>query len=185
MFMEVIILIKDLILSTVMAGFIVYIAYQQLDTNRKKLKLDLYNKRFEVYSVALEFYQELTGNGASTDLVRKFIKKKEAAQFLFSEDPSIYSLLNEMHEKMAKFEAPPYMFYDKEKGFIWLLMRLLNERHAEHYYVLTVGAGIPTKKGHLLVTCHLKEENKKKYYTTCFNIIKSFSVSDDFIIRYK
>lgn len=65
--MDLLILIKDLVLSTVMAGFLAYIAYQQLETNRNKLKLDLYIKRFEVYSVSLTFYQELTADGASKD----------------------------------------------------------------------------------------------------------------------
>jgi len=101
----ILILIKDLLLPALMACFLAWIAYQQLDTNRKKLKLDLYNKRFEVYSVTLEFYQELIGEGASTSLVRKFIEKKEVAKFLFYEDPSIYSLLNEMHDKSFKINA--------------------------------------------------------------------------------
>ena len=93
--------------------------------------------------------------------------------------------LNQIQENMAKHETPPYMFYDKEKGFMWILMRMLNKTGFEDYYILTVGAAVPTKKGHLMVTCTLKEGNKKKYYTTCFNIIRSFNVSDDFIIRYK
>jgi len=93
--------------------------------------------------------------------------------------------LNEIQENMAKHETPPYMFYDKEKGFMWILMRMLNKTGFEDYYILMVGAAVPTKKGHLMVTCTLKEENKKKYYTTCFKKIKSFNVSDDFIIRYK
>ena len=38
-------------------------------------------------------------------LKRKFIEKKEAANFLFSEDPTIYSLLNEMHNKSFKISA--------------------------------------------------------------------------------
>lgn len=103
--MDLLILIKDLVLSTVMAGFLAYIAYQQLETNRNKLKLDLYIKRFEVYSVSLTFYQELTADGASKELAREFIEKKESAKFLFSTEPSIYSLLNEMHEKSFKINA--------------------------------------------------------------------------------
>lgn len=103
--MDELILIKDFVISTLMAGFLAYIAYQQLETNRNKLKLDLYNKRFEVYSVSLTFYQELTGSGASKELVREFIEKKEAAKFLFSTEPSIYSLLDEMHEKSFKINA--------------------------------------------------------------------------------
>ncbi|MEE9337722.1 MAG: hypothetical protein V3U87_06555 [Methylococcaceae bacterium] len=103
--MDLLILIKDLVISTLMAGFLVYIAYQQLETNRNKLKLDLYTKRFEVYSVSLKFYQELSNDGASRGLVREFIEKKEAAKFLFSTDPSIYLLLNEMHDESFKINA--------------------------------------------------------------------------------
>ena len=65
--MAIALLIKDIALPIIMAIFLAYIAYQQMVTNRNKLRLDLYNKRFEVYSVALEFYQELIGDGASTD----------------------------------------------------------------------------------------------------------------------
>jgi hypothetical protein len=103
--MAIALLIKDIALPIIMAIFLAYIAYQQMVTNRNKLRLDLYNKRFEVYSVALEFYQELIGDGASTELKRKFIEKKEAANFLFSEDPTIYLLLNEMHNKSFKISA--------------------------------------------------------------------------------
>lgn len=105
MTMDLFILIKDFIISILMAGFLAYIAYQKLVTNRNKLKFDLYIKRFEVYSVSLIFYQELTAAGASKELVREFIEKKEAAKFLFSTEPSIYSLLNEMHDKSFKINA--------------------------------------------------------------------------------
>ena len=99
-------LIKDLLIPTIMTIFLAYIAYQQLVTNRNKLKLDLYTKRFEVYSVSLTFYQELVdADGASKELLREFIKQKEAAKFLFSTDPTIYSLLNEMHKKSFQINA--------------------------------------------------------------------------------
>ena len=100
--MNLLILITDLVLTTLMAVFLAYIAYQQLETNRNKLKLDLYIKRFEVYSISLNFYQELADDGTPNELIKKFIEQKEAAKFLFSTDPSIYLLLNEMHKKSFK-----------------------------------------------------------------------------------
>ncbi|MCG3727666.1 hypothetical protein [Vibrio cincinnatiensis] len=65
----------------------------------------MYIKRFEVYSVSLILYQELTAKGASEELLRDFIEKKESAKFLFSTEPSIYLLLNEMHKKSFKINA--------------------------------------------------------------------------------
>lgn len=88
-----------------MALFLAYIAYQQLITNRQKLKLDLYNKRFEVYTATLKFYQELIGDGVTSETHKNFIEKKEAAKFLFSDDISIYELLNELHVKSFKVKA--------------------------------------------------------------------------------
>lgn len=81
-----------------MALFLAYIAYQQLVTNRQKLKLDLYNKRFEIYTTTLKFYQEIISNSLTSETHKDFIEKKEAAKFLFSEDASIYELLDELNE---------------------------------------------------------------------------------------
>lgn len=100
MFYEV---IKDLFLPVVMSVFLGYIAYQQLITNRNKLKLDLYNKRFSIYSDTLNFNHELNEeNGSTTEMLRKFIDSKEASKFLFSDDPSIYDLLNKIHKESFK-----------------------------------------------------------------------------------
>ncbi|CAH8185608.1 conserved hypothetical protein [Vibrio aestuarianus] len=103
--MDLLTLMVDIVNSVFMAGFLAYIAFQQLATNRKKLNFDLYIKRFEVYSVSLILYQELTAKGASEEILRDFIEKKESAKFLFSTEPSIYLLLNEMHKKSFKINA--------------------------------------------------------------------------------
>lgn len=87
------------------ASFLAYIAYQQFLVNKNKLKLDMYNKRFEIYTITLQFYQELIADCATSETRKEFIKQKEAAKFLFSEDLSIYSLLNEMHEKSFKIKV--------------------------------------------------------------------------------
>jgi hypothetical protein len=100
--LELLNLVKETFLPLVMSVFLAYIAYHQLTTNRNKLKLDLYNKRFEVYTSALKFYQELMAEGTSFKTHKDFINHKEAAKFLFSKDESIYSLLEEMHEKSFK-----------------------------------------------------------------------------------
>jgi len=47
--------IKDIYLPVIMSLFLLYIAIQQMQTKKDKLKLDLYHKRFEVYSYTLKF----------------------------------------------------------------------------------------------------------------------------------
>lgn len=93
---------KDLILPVVMSLFLAYIAFQQWRTNQSKLKLDLYNKRFEIYSNTLKFYQELISEELTPETHKSFIESKEASKFLFSSDRTIYKLLDEMHEKSFK-----------------------------------------------------------------------------------
>lgn len=95
-------LIKNLILPTTITLFLAYIAYQQMQINKKKLKLELYNKRFEVYTDTLKFYQELIGEEITKETHLKFINSKEAALFLFSRDPEIYKILDEIHSNSFK-----------------------------------------------------------------------------------
>lgn len=92
----------ELIPSAIMALFLAYIAYQQMAINKRKLNLDLYNKRFAVYSDTLRFYQELMEKDISQETHRAFIGSKEASKFLFSNDPSIYELLDLMHSESFK-----------------------------------------------------------------------------------
>ena len=93
------------ILSIIISIVLVYVAIQQMITNRNKLKLELYNKRFEVYSSALTFGQELTSNELSSETHRDFINKKESSYFLFSNNQNIYKLLEEMHENSFKIQG--------------------------------------------------------------------------------
>ncbi|MFQ3193963.1 MAG: hypothetical protein ACI9N3_000775 [Colwellia sp.] len=118
--MELLNLIKETALPLVMSIFLAYIAYNQLTTNRNKLKLDLYNKRFEIYTSALKFYQELMVEGTSSETHKDFINKKEAAKFLFSKDTSIYTLLDEMHDKSFKinhFKSKSLELANNSKAF--------------------------------------------------------------------
>lgn len=93
------------ILPIIISVFLGFVAFQQMRINKNKLRLDLYNKRFEVYTSALLFYQEVTSEGASKECHRDFISKKESAYFLFSDNPKIYDLLNTMHEKLFKISG--------------------------------------------------------------------------------
>jgi len=94
--------ITNFYLPSAMAIFLAYIAHQQMTVNKNKLKLDLYNKRFEIYTDTLTFYQELIGEEVSKETHKKFISSKEASFFLFSTDKTIYALLEQMHTESFK-----------------------------------------------------------------------------------
>jgi hypothetical protein len=89
--------------STPIVGLIaVYIAYQQYSTAKNKLRLDLYNRRFEIYASALEFYHALLGYSNTTNFEvtqGRFIKAYRESQFLFDKNSGVYCILNEMHTR--------------------------------------------------------------------------------------
>jgi hypothetical protein len=91
------------------AAFVAWMAYRQSKINEGKLRLDLYNKRFEVYSRTLDFYHALLDYGGSDAdnkhfkaLHNLFIKSYRESQFLFEHKDGIYTLLGEMHTRSFK-----------------------------------------------------------------------------------
>ena len=90
----------------VISLFLLVITYRQAKINEEKLRLDLYNRRFEIYSSALDYFQALLLYDASQSLqadlliLRKdFVKSCEESQFLFDKKSGVYELLKEMHSK--------------------------------------------------------------------------------------
>jgi hypothetical protein len=88
------------------AAFVALIACWQSRINRNKLRLELYNRRFDVYSKALEFFIFLLSydpNIVSKDLCKSlhkdFIKAFRESQFLFDDKSNVHSILEQMNTK--------------------------------------------------------------------------------------
>lgn len=90
-------------MTSVIACFLAYVAFQQWRTNRGKLKLDLYEKRFQVYSNTLSFLQCLDDLqiGKRSDEFRRvhqaFIKSTRESQFLFSKESTVFEILEKIN----------------------------------------------------------------------------------------
>ena len=90
--------------TAVIGAIAAHIAYQQWLTNRNKLRLDLYNKRFDVYSNTLNFCQSLSKleeGQPSTEFQEQhfaFIRSYREARFLFSKESEIHSNLKKIGE---------------------------------------------------------------------------------------
>jgi hypothetical protein len=89
-----------------------FIAASAFWTSREKLRLDLYNRRFDVYSRALDYAHSLDdwiptdAERASHSLQdsadlertkRAFIKASRESQFLFKDTSGVHKLLEQMH----------------------------------------------------------------------------------------
>src|SRR5216684_1445740 len=95
------------VISVASAG----VAFAAWRTSREKLRLDLYNRRFDIYSRTLDLLHiletwqpsELEKNSASLqqspDLEkaqRAFVKASREAQFLFDDASGVHKLLEQM-----------------------------------------------------------------------------------------
>ena len=89
------------------ALFAALIGWRQSSFTKEKLRLDLYNKRFDVYEKTLFFYQAITmyDGSRSEDFqaqLRDFSKAMKESQFLFDEGSGIYATLSRLHADSFK-----------------------------------------------------------------------------------
>lgn len=103
--------------TTIIAFISASISYFQYKTNKDKLLLDLYNKRFEVYSQLIDLYLAYYKNTDDSEGVASFktsrntfVKYHRESQFLFDEESGVYSkittLLEELNFLAAFLEDP-------------------------------------------------------------------------------
>jgi hypothetical protein len=91
-----------------------YIAWQQWRTNRQKLKLEVFDRRFKIYSCAKKILDDLAGgsNVDESDLAA-FHRNVAESPFLYPPELSIF--LNKIPKLVATFEV-----LDREKDRVEL-----------------------------------------------------------------
>ncbi|MDR0241198.1 MAG: hypothetical protein LBJ65_06305 [Burkholderia sp.] len=101
--------------TILISAYVAWIAYQQHRTNREKLRLDLYDRRFGVYTASIDFYHVLSSydeaNEQHQEAHRAFVKAMRESRFLFGQDSEIVSILEEMHTRAARIMG--YKTYKK------------------------------------------------------------------------
>ena len=86
------------LLPIVLTVFGLYIAIQQYRTNRKRIKNDLFDRRYAVFSAILEFISKIAKGGSVTQEDRiEFMSSTRGAEFLF--DKTIKDYIDEIWEK--------------------------------------------------------------------------------------
>ena len=104
------------IVTLVIAAAVALATIGQWFVNRSKLRLDLYNRRFEIYSKTLDFFQMVLyydpSKATDDDRIKytvkelDFIKSHRESQFLFSTKfKCVYQLLEEFRQKANRIVA--------------------------------------------------------------------------------
>jgi hypothetical protein len=90
------------ILTVIIAAFVAYVGYIQFKLADEKFKLDLFEKRFNIYKSVESFLQDILKE-ANVTINRKtqLYKETEYAVFLFEDD--IIRYLEELQKKASNF----------------------------------------------------------------------------------
>lgn len=89
------------LLTPIIGIAVIYIAWQQHKTNRDKLRLDLYNKRFEVFSSLMILLGHIKHRRrVKLEQINEFTIATKEKVFLFDEDIETY--LQTVKEKVIK-----------------------------------------------------------------------------------
>lgn len=84
----------------------IYIAYQQWYTNRNKLKIDLFDKRFQIFESIKKFIANILTSGKVEDGdAIQFLRDIKSVRFLFEDNADILKLTNEIYTKANKLHA--------------------------------------------------------------------------------
>ena len=106
--------------AVAIAFYVASVGTFQWFTARDKVRLDLYNRRFDVYTRAIDFMLALLGWTYVTPEDRRakhnaFMRAVRESRFLFADDPRILALLEELNVRSFKVtgfigETSPYVF---------------------------------------------------------------------------
>jgi hypothetical protein len=89
--MEQLIKFSSALLTPLIAIIAVYIAYQQMLTNKNKLRNELFDRRMKVFEAFQDFIREVVARGyAETEDIRNLHSVKSNIPFLFDEEIEEY-----------------------------------------------------------------------------------------------
>ncbi len=97
--------------ATAVAIYVAKISRRQWKTNQEKLRLDLYQRRFDIYLRVLEFHWALLEWGDKPEqqaLRGPFVKAFCESKFMFPVSSGIYEFLSDFHRhafRIANFKA--------------------------------------------------------------------------------
>ena len=93
-----------------------WVAFSQMKRASAKVKLDLYNRRFNIYQITLDYYFSLWNDPYPTVTEKSFLFTKafRESKFLFKDNDNVYKTLEKIHKKGAKIRFYKEYKYEME-----------------------------------------------------------------------
>jgi hypothetical protein len=118
---------------------------QEIETN--KLRLDLYNRRFQIFVSIFDFYEALIGWKGTPDeraAQTRFFRAYQESGFLFSKQSGIEDTLESLHKKSAKVIGFKEHGEKMMSGGVEFYLQQFNE--ANHVLLVDFEAALPKLK---------------------------------------
>ena len=84
---------------------VAFIAWAQYRTNKSKLRLDLYGRRFAVYDKTLTLYQAYYSKSSKSEFLQEslidFVRAYRESLFLFGRDSDVYKVLTDIKDTLV------------------------------------------------------------------------------------
>lgn len=94
------------ILTLSVAIIVAVITFGQWTTSRNTLKLELFERRYEIYEAIAKFLADIKISGRlEKGREIEFLRDTKRAYFLFQADPSVRRLISEIHSKAVDLWA--------------------------------------------------------------------------------
>jgi hypothetical protein len=120
------------------AAFVAIIGFNQWRISREKLRLDLFNRRFDIYLRVLDYYGALLkeGGGPTTEQTVSFLKAVRESRFIFPKVSEVHRFLEEFWTRANDFfidaakRKAGVSVHNATDKFQWLLdaMKTLEEK---------------------------------------------------------
>lgn len=139
------------IVSVLIAGVVCLIAYWQWRTAREKLRLDLYNRRFDIYVNTLGYIQALNsweGSREQKEIEARFDRSLNESQFLFQQQSGLRDLLAEVQRRGFSVHVRKRIIADLKS--VPEAQEMLDLRLNEGYDDLLYLKEVPQKLGELI-----------------------------------
>jgi hypothetical protein len=123
--------------TPIVAALVGVVAFLQWRTAETKLRLDLYNRRFDILKRTIEFYWHVQswkkpgeeGRAQQDEAHSSFIQAKIEAEFLFSKDHQVVETLQRIHDGVFRYVVA---FKEEYAGPAGLTSFELYQRLEEH-----------------------------------------------------
>jgi hypothetical protein len=130
-----------------------YFAWHQRELTREKLRLDLYDRSFKIFTSIFDFYEAMISWKGTTEQVQaraRFFRAYQESGFLFAKESGIEDLLKLLNDAGAKvigfkehhdsFKADPTLFIQQFKETNDIQLRVFEDglarlRTAMHEYL--------------------------------------------------